>query len=43
MESTTGMISTMAPMIGSMFGPWGMAIGAAISGLGLLFNAGNKT
>jgi peptidoglycan hydrolase CwlO-like protein len=33
----------MAPMIGSMFGPWGAAIGGAVSGIGLLINAGNKT
>jgi hypothetical protein len=42
-ESTIGMISTMAPMIGSMFGPWGMAIGAAVSGIGLLINGIHKT
>jgi hypothetical protein len=42
-ESTVGMISTMAPMIGSMFGPWGMAIGVGISAIGLIGNAIHKT
>ena len=42
-ESTIGMVSTMAPMIGSMFGPWGMAIGALLGAAGLAFNTWNKT
>jgi hypothetical protein len=42
-ESTLGTVATMAPTIGAMFGPWGLAIGAAVSGIGLLINAGNKT
>jgi hypothetical protein len=42
-ESMVGMVSTMAPMIGSMFGPWGMAIGAGISAIGLGFNKWHKT
>jgi hypothetical protein len=42
-ESTIGMVSTMAPMIGSMFGPWGLLIGGAVSALGLAINHFNKT
>ena len=42
-ESTVGTIASMAPMIGSMFGPWGLVIGGALSAIGLGFNAINKT
>lgn len=42
-ESTVGTIASMAPMIGSMFGPWGLVIGGALSAIGLGFNALNKT
>jgi hypothetical protein len=42
-ESTVEMLSTMAPMIGSMFGLPGMIAGAIVGGLGLLFNGIHKT
>lgn len=37
-ESTVGTIASMAPMIGSMFGIWGLLAGVGVSIAGTLFN-----
>jgi hypothetical protein len=42
-ESTVATVSNIAPMIGSMFGPWGLLAGSIVSIAGSIFNTVNKT